>query len=69
MPGQHVLHGFSTSSSPAGEGGAMRVLNPQAAQPSTLYFFAWLVLLGVLVPAGILGGLRVGGFQFVFRSR
>lgn len=69
MPGVPNLHGYATSSGPQGQGGAMRVLAPQASQPSDIYFFAWLVLLGVLVPAAILGGLRVGGFQFVFRSR
>jgi hypothetical protein len=32
-------------------------------------FWIWLVVIGVVIPAAILGGLRAGGFQFVFRRR
>lgn len=32
-------------------------------------FLVWLVLIGVVVPVVILGGLRVGGFQFVYKRR
>jgi len=48
---------------------------PQAAAPgggaavSNVSFFVWLFVLGVLLPALILGGLRAGGFQFVFKRR
>lgn len=41
-------------------------------EPSTgshFGFIFWLVLLGVVLPALILGGLQVGGFSFVFRHR
>ena len=32
-------------------------------------FWLWLIVIGVVIPAVILGGLRAGGFQFVFRRR
>ena len=42
--------------------------NPAAAGSHTT-FPIWLVVIGVVLPALILGGLRAGGFQFVFRRR
>ncbi len=32
-------------------------------------FIFWLVVLGVVIPVAILGGLQIGGFSFVFRHR
>ena len=32
-------------------------------------FLVWVVLLGVVLPIAILGGLKMGGFSFVFRGR
>jgi hypothetical protein len=32
-------------------------------------FMVWLVILGLVLPAIVLGGLKAGGFQFVFRRR
>jgi hypothetical protein len=32
-------------------------------------FVVWLVVIGVVIPAIVLGGLRAGGFQFVFKRR
>jgi len=32
-------------------------------------FLVWLMLLGVILPVLILGGLKIGGFSFVFRNR
>ena len=32
-------------------------------------FLVWVVLLGVVLPMVILGGLKMGGFSFVFRGR
>lgn len=32
-------------------------------------FFLWLVVIGILIPSLVLGGLRAGGLQFVFRRR
>ncbi len=69
MPGMPILHGYNTSASPAGEGGAARVLAPAQGVPSNFMFVAWLILLGVVIPGAILGGLRAGKFQFVFTSR
>lgn len=40
--------------------------------PSTgshMAFIVWVVLLGLVLPAVILGGLKVSGFSFVFRGR
>lgn len=52
-----------------GEGGAARVLHPAGpSRPNNMMFILWLILIGVIVPAAILGGLRAGKFQFVFTS-
>jgi hypothetical protein len=32
-------------------------------------FIVWLLILGVLLPVAIVGGLKVGGYSFVFRGR
>jgi hypothetical protein len=75
MPGAPLLHGYRASNtSPAGEGGAARVAAsaaplPAAGFPSNLSFIIWLLVIGVVVPGFILGGLRAGRFQFVFRGR
>lgn len=76
MPGAAILHGYNTSASPAGEGGAARVQSAATAAGlhnvgfgSNLSFFVWLILIGVVVPAAIVGGLKAGRFQFVFRGR
>jgi len=37
--------------------------------PSHMAFLIWLVLLGVVLPVAIIGGLNVGGFKFVFKGR
>lgn len=34
-----------------------------------LSFFLWLVAIGVVLPLIVLGGLRAGGFQFVYKRR
>ncbi len=39
------------------------------ASGSHTSFIIWVVLLGVLLPAAILGGLKVSGFSFVFKGR
>ncbi len=74
MPGAVPLHGYLTSTSPLGEGGAARVASSSAgftnvAFPQNLSFFVWLVIIGVVVPGIVIGGLRAGRFQFVFRGR
>jgi len=73
MPGAVPLHGYQTSTSPLGEGGAARVAASAAPLselgfPDNLSFFVWLLVLGVVVPGVILGGLRAGRFQFIFRG-
>jgi hypothetical protein len=37
--------------------------------PQSTSFFLWLIIIGVVIPSFIIGGLKVGGFQFVFRGR
>lgn len=74
MPGAPTLHGYPTSASPAGEGGAARIASAAAGLNnvgfgSNLSFFVWLVLIGVVVPGVVIGGLKAGRFQFVFRGR
>lgn len=73
MPGAPLLHGYPTSAGPQGEGGAARIAAAAAPLnvgfPRGVAFFLWLVLIGVVIPGFIIGGLRVGGFQFVFRGR
>jgi hypothetical protein len=32
-------------------------------------FLVWTILLGVVLPVLILGGLKMGGFSFVFKGR
>lgn len=32
-------------------------------------FLVWVALIGIVLPALILGGLKMGGFSFVFRGR
>lgn len=34
-----------------------------------LSFWVWLLVIGVVIPVVILGGLRAGGFQFVYKRR
>jgi hypothetical protein len=45
--------------------------NSQTANGTTTStaFLVWVVIIGVLIPAAILGGLNLYGFQFVFKSR
>jgi hypothetical protein len=45
-----------------------RPAQPDAAGSHTT-FIVWLVVIGVIIPALLLGGLRAGGFQFVFKRR
>jgi len=73
MPGAPLLFGTPTSTGPQGLGGSERVAAAAAplgvAFPSNMSFFVWLVLLGVVLPGFVVGGLKAGGFQFVFRGR
>lgn len=74
MPGAPNLHGYATSTGPQGMGGSARVAAASAGLdnvgfPSNISFFVWLVIIGVVLPGFIVGGLKLGGFQFVFRGR
>lgn len=74
MPGAVPLHGYATSTGPQGEGGAARVAASAAPLrgigfPDNLSFFVWLIVIGLVIPALVIGGLRAGRFQFVFRGR
>lgn len=68
MPGSPLLYvsdsyqGVMGEGVPTGSGGA-----PSGSLGWT--FFVWLLVIGVLVPGLILGTLRAGGFQFVFKRR
>jgi len=69
MPGTPVFHGIPSSASPAGIGGSARVETPSlnAGNPSDINFFVWVAIIGLLIPVLLIGGLQIGGFQFVFR--
>jgi hypothetical protein len=67
MPGQPT---FSVAA-PAGDHAAPGVsMKPATAGQGThMAFIVWVILLGIVLPAAILGGLRLGGFSFVFKGR
>lgn len=67
MPGSPVFHGVPTSSGPQGLGGSARVESSSLAGGSDLNFFIWLGIIGIVIPILLIGGLQIGGFQFVFR--
>ncbi len=56
---------------PSAAGGSPRVQggNELVSAGSASSFILWLVVIGVIIPALILGGLQFGGFSFVFRHR
>lgn len=70
MPGAPLLftsdsyQGVTAEGIPQGAGGV-----PPAATGFGWSFWLWLFVIGVVIPALILGGLRAGGFQFVFKRR
>jgi len=68
MPGTPLLYVSDSYQGVQGEG----VPSSSAAAPASglgWSFWLWLVVIGVVIPAAILGGLRAGGFQFVFKRR
>lgn len=69
MPGSPVFHGYPTSTGPQGLGGSGRVESSSlnAGNPSDMNFFVWVAIIGIVVPLLLIGGLQIGGFQFVFR--
>lgn len=65
MPGAPFLHTQPSYQGVAGEGAPAT----PAAAGDLFQFILWYVVIGFVIPALIYGGLRFGGFQFVFRSR
>lgn len=67
------MHGYASPGAPQGAGGAARAAAAAAPLnvgfPNNLAFFFWLVIIGVVIPGFLVGGLKAGGFQFVFRGR
>lgn len=43
--------------------------NMPSAVGSHTAFIVWLLIIGVVLPVAIIGGLKVGGYSFVFRGR
>lgn len=68
MPGtpfEHAIPGFFSDS------GTQEVRMNQGTVSSATHtgFLVWLVVIGVIIPVAILGGLRLGGFSFVYKHR
>ena len=64
MPGQPT---FSTANAYSGHPspGAVAV----SGGSSHNAFILWVILLGVVLPVAVIGGLKVGGYSFVFKGR
>jgi hypothetical protein len=69
MPGAVFLHDMPTYQGVQGEGISSDITGIGGYAGSHLTFIVWLAILGVLIPGLMMGGLKYGGFQFVFRSR
>jgi hypothetical protein len=67
MPGTPLLYTSDSYQGVQGEG----VPAPAGGSSAGLgwSFWLWLVLIGVVIPVVILGSLRAGGFQFVYKRR
>ena len=69
MPGMPFLHNQpSPYAQMEGDGVPGRPASPDATG-DLWQFLLWYIVIGFVLPAAIYGGLRLGGFQFVFRSR
>ena len=64
MPGQPT---FSTAG--AYSGNPVPGAANSGGAPSHTWFLVWVVIIGIVLPAVILGGLNVNGFSFVFKGR
>ncbi len=40
-----------------------------AKQGTHTAFMVWVIVIGIIIPIAILGGLKMGGFSFVFKGR
>jgi len=65
MPGMPFL----TPSDPFVQNQPQAAATPAGAVGSNTTFIIWLIVIGVVIPGIILGSLRAGGYQFVFRRR
>jgi hypothetical protein len=68
MPGSPLLYVGDSYQGVQGEGVPASV----GGAPSAGFgwsFWVWMVVIGVVIPGFILGSLRAGGFQFVFKRR
>lgn len=68
MPGTPLLYVSDSYQGVQGEG----VPSSSPAAPAAGLgwgFWLWLLVIGVVIPGVILGSLRAGGFQFVFKRR
>ena len=59
---------FGTGPDPYG-GAVSHTATIGGSSNSHTSFLVWVILLGIVLPAVILGGLKMGGFSFVFRGR
>lgn len=66
MPGMPFLNQADSYQGVQGEGVPAMSSTPSRA---SIAFFVWLIVIGVIIPVVILGGLKAGGFQFVYRRR
>jgi len=67
MPGQPTFSVAAPAGDYASPGVSMGSTNNGAASHTS--FIVWLALIGVVLPVAILGGLKMGGFSFVFKGR
>lgn len=70
MPGAPVEHYIGIA--PQGdvqEVRAVQGLVTTNGQATHTGFILWLAIIGVVLPILIIGGLRLGGFSFVFKHR
>lgn len=64
MPGQPafpVAGSYSSNPAPGAR--------PVAGGASSTAFIVWVIVIGLVLPVAILGGLRIGGWSFVFKGR
>lgn len=71
MPGAPVFHGTAPTvpNTAQGMGGSARIQSSPTLRANDMSFFVWVFIIGILLPLLVIGGLKVGGFQFVFKHR
>ena len=69
MPGAPILITQDSYQGAVGGSAPAAIAASSAGAMSNMKFIVWLVVIGVVIPALILGGLKVQGLQFVFRRR